>query len=80
MRDAVRHALTSVAALKAQVDAYDERLAAARSQISAVRQSAESSASRLHSIAAARAASLSSLKSNIGTWVGEIQAAKRGGG
>jgi septal ring factor EnvC (AmiA/AmiB activator) len=76
VRNTVRHALLLVSALKAWVDAYDVRLAAARSQISAVRQSAESSASRLRSIAGARAASLASLKSNIGTWVGEIQAAK----
>jgi peptidoglycan hydrolase CwlO-like protein len=76
MRNEVRHALAAVSALKAQVDAYDARLAAARTQISSVRQSAEASASRLQSIAAARAASLASLKSSIGAWVGEIQAAR----
>ena len=38
VRNAVRRALTTVSALKAQVDAYDARLAAARSQISAVRR------------------------------------------
>ncbi len=76
MRNEVRRALIKVAALKAAVDAYDARLASARSQISTVRQSAETSASRLRSIAAARAASLSSLKSSIDSWVGEIEAAK----
>ena len=76
VRDAVRHELTLVAALKARVDAYDARLAAARSQISAVRQGAEAAASRLQSIAAARAASLVSLKSKIGGWVSDIQAAQ----
>jgi septal ring factor EnvC (AmiA/AmiB activator) len=76
VRNTVRHELVLVSALKAQVDAYDARLAAARSQISAVRQGAEASASRLQSIAAARAASLASLKSNIGNWIGEIEAAK----
>jgi septal ring factor EnvC (AmiA/AmiB activator) len=76
VRDTVRHELALVAELKARVDAYDARLAAARSHISAVRQGAESAAAQLHSIAAARQASLASLKSNIGSWVGEIQAAK----
>ena len=76
VRNAVRHELELVSTLKARVDAYDARLAAARTQISAVRQSAEASASHLQSVSAARAASLASLKSNIGTWVGEIQAAK----
>ena len=72
----MRRALTAVAALKARVDAYDARLAAARDPIAAVRQSAEAAAAHLQSVAAARAASLSSLKSNIGDWVGEIQAAR----
>ncbi|HWW66706.1 MAG TPA: transglycosylase family protein [Solirubrobacterales bacterium] len=76
VRNEVRHELALVAALKARVDAYNARLAAARSQISAVRQGAEASASRLQSIAAARAASLASLKSNIGGWVSDIQAAQ----
>jgi septal ring factor EnvC (AmiA/AmiB activator) len=76
VRNEVRHALALVAALKARVDAYNARLAAARSQISAVRQSAEASASQLQSLAAARATSLASLKSNIGGWVSDIQAAQ----
>jgi septal ring factor EnvC (AmiA/AmiB activator) len=76
VRNEVRHALALVAALKARVDAYNARLAAARSQISAVRQSAQASASQLQSLAAARAASLASLKSNIGGWVSDIQAAQ----
>jgi septal ring factor EnvC (AmiA/AmiB activator) len=76
VRDTVRRALTAVSTLKARVDAYDARLSAARTQISAVRQSAQASASRLQSVAAARAASLTRLKASIGTWVGEIQAAR----
>jgi len=76
VRNSVRQELALVSALKARVEAYNARLAAARSQISAVRQSAEASASRLQSIAAARAASLASLKTNIGNWVAEIEAAK----
>jgi septal ring factor EnvC (AmiA/AmiB activator) len=76
VRNAVRRELKLVAQLKAKVVAFNARLAAARSQISAVRQSAESSAAQLQSIAAAREASLASLKSNIGGWIGDIQAAK----
>jgi septal ring factor EnvC (AmiA/AmiB activator) len=76
VRNAVRDRLAVVAALKARVDAYDARLAVARSQISAVRQSAEASAFRLQSIAASRARALASLRSNIGNWVGEIEAAR----
>ena len=76
VRDAVRHELDMVAALKARVDAYDARLALARSQISVVRQDAEASAARLQSISSARAASLASLKSDIGSWVGEIRTAQ----
>jgi septal ring factor EnvC (AmiA/AmiB activator) len=76
VRDMVRHELALVAELKARVDAYNARLGAARSHISAVRQGAESAAAQLQSIAASRQASLAGLKSNIGDWVGEIQAAK----
>jgi septal ring factor EnvC (AmiA/AmiB activator) len=77
VRNEVRRELSLVAALKARVDAYNARLAAARSQISAVRVRATAEAAQLQSIAAARAASLSSLKSNIGRWVGDIEAAQQ---
>ncbi len=76
VRDAVRHELKLVTELKARVDAYNARLAAARAQISTVRQSAEAAAFQLQSIAAAREASLTSLRSNIGGWVGDIEAAQ----
>lgn len=76
VRNAVRHELDMVAALKARVDAYDTRLALARSQISTVHEDAVASAARLQSITSARSASLASLKSNIGSWVGEIRTAQ----
>jgi septal ring factor EnvC (AmiA/AmiB activator) len=76
VRNDVRHELTLVAALKARVDAYNARLADARSQISSVRQRASAEAAQLQSISAAREASLSTLKSNIGKWVSDIQAAQ----
>jgi septal ring factor EnvC (AmiA/AmiB activator) len=77
VRDEVRHELSLVAALKARADAYDERLAAARAEMAGARIDAEAAASRLESLAAARRASLSTLKDRIGGWVGEIEAAER---
>jgi septal ring factor EnvC (AmiA/AmiB activator) len=76
VRNQVRHELKLVATLKARVDAYNEQLAAARSEIAAVRSRAESSAARLDSLAAARSASLAELKSRIGQWVSEIEEAE----
>lgn len=76
VRRAVTDELKLVAALKAKADAYDERLAAARSEIATVKQNAEAAASKLHSVAAARSASLASLQSQIGGWVSDIEAAK----
>jgi septal ring factor EnvC (AmiA/AmiB activator) len=76
VRDAVRHALDRVDSLKARAVAYDERLAAAHSEIAAVRGRAESAAAELHSLASAREESLATLKSRIGEWVGEIEAAE----
>jgi peptidoglycan hydrolase CwlO-like protein len=76
VRDAVRRELALVAALKARVDAYNERLAAARSEIVAVRSRAEATAAQLRSLEGARAASLATLKSKIGGWVSDIEAAE----
>jgi septal ring factor EnvC (AmiA/AmiB activator) len=76
VRDVVRRELELVAEQKAQVDAYNARLATAHSQISAVRSNAEAAASQLQSIAAAREASLATLKSNIGGWVDDIEVAQ----
>jgi peptidoglycan hydrolase CwlO-like protein len=76
VRNEVRTELRKVADLKRRADAYDERLAAARSEISAVRGQAESAAAELQTVAAARSASLSTLKSQIGSWVGDIEEAE----
>jgi septal ring factor EnvC (AmiA/AmiB activator) len=76
VRDEVRHELKLVAELKARVEAYNERLAAARSEIAAVRNRAEDAAARLDSLAAERSSSLAQLKSKIGEWVDEIEAAE----
>jgi septal ring factor EnvC (AmiA/AmiB activator) len=76
VRNRVRHELELVATLKARVDAYNERLAAARSEIAAVRSRAEAAAARLDSLSAARSESLATLKSKIGQWVSDIEAAE----
>jgi septal ring factor EnvC (AmiA/AmiB activator) len=76
VRDDVRSELSRVADLKRQADAYDARLVAARSEISAARGQAEAAGAELQSVAAARAASLSTLKSQIGGWVGDIEEAE----
>lgn len=76
VRDSVRAKLDRVAALKRRADAYDARLASARGEIASVRGEAESAAANLRSVSAARAATLSDLKSRIGDWVGEIEAAE----
>jgi septal ring factor EnvC (AmiA/AmiB activator) len=76
VRNEVHHEVGVVAALQKRAVAYDERLAAARSQIASVREAAEASAAHLASISAARESSLAGLKSSIGTWVKEIQKAR----
>ncbi|HEX3608767.1 MAG TPA: transglycosylase family protein [Solirubrobacterales bacterium] len=76
VRRSVARQLKRVAALKARVDAYDERLAAARSEIAAVKRDAEAAASQLHAVAAERTASLAKLRSRIGGWVSDIEAAE----
>jgi peptidoglycan hydrolase CwlO-like protein len=76
VRDAVRDDLKRVAELKARVDVHNERLAAARAEIGAVRAEAEASATQLSSLSAARADALSRLKTKIGEWVEEIEAAE----
>jgi septal ring factor EnvC (AmiA/AmiB activator) len=79
VRDDVKHELELVAALKTRVDAYNERLSAARSEIAAVRGRAELAAARLDSLAAARSEALATLKTKIGQGVGEIEAAEAAG-
>jgi len=76
VRNRVRRELELVAALKARVDAYNEELAAARSEIAAVRARAEETAARLDALAGERSAALARLKSRIGKWVKEIEAAE----
>ena len=76
VRRSVAAALQRVATLKARVDSYNERLAVARSEVASVRASAEASAAHLDSVTAARSAALATLKSKIGSWVSDIEAAE----
>jgi len=76
VRNRVRHELKLVAELKKRVDAYNERLAAARDEIAAVRARAQEAAGRLDSLSATRSAALAKLKARIEQWVGEIEAAE----
>jgi len=76
VRRAVAAGLERISELKAKIDAYNARLAAARSEIVGVRQEAEAAAAQLHSVAATRSASLATLKSKIGGWVSDIEAAE----
>lgn len=73
VRTAVRRELLAVAGLRREAIAYDERLAAARDRIGAVRAAAEETAGELAAIRASRQASLGKLKGDISSWVGEIQ-------
>lgn len=76
VRTAVHHQVLQVADLKAEAVAYDERLETARAEIGAVRAEAEATAGRLAAIKSSREASLATLKSDISSWVDEIQAAR----
>ncbi len=76
VRNEVRREAEQVADLEAQAVAYNERLAAARSEIASVRAAAEAAAAHQQAIAAEREASLADLKANIADWVKEIQAAR----
>jgi peptidoglycan hydrolase CwlO-like protein len=76
VRRSISRALARVRALKAKADAYDARLAAAHEEIASVRANAEAAAAHLQEVAAAHSASLATLKSKIGAWVSDIQAAE----
>lgn len=76
VRRAVGADLGRVAVLKRRADAYDARLATARSEAAAVRAAAEAAGARLHSLEAARSAALATLKSEIGSWISDVQAAE----
>ncbi|HWO82758.1 MAG TPA: transglycosylase family protein [Solirubrobacterales bacterium] len=76
VRSAVHRQVLAVAELKAEAIAYDERLEVAREEIAAVREAAQAAAARLQSLRADREAALATLKSDISSWVEELQEAR----
>lgn len=76
VRAAVHREVLRVGDLKAEADAYDERLEAAQAEIASVREAAEAAAARLQSLSASRESSLATLKSDIAEWVDQIQEAR----
>lgn len=76
VRSAVHRQVLAVADLKAEAIAYDERLEAAREEIAAVREAAQAAAVHLQSLRASREAALATLKSDISSWVEELQQAR----
>ena len=76
VRAAVRREVLAVTDLKAEAIAYDERLEAAREEIAAVREAARAAAARLQSLSASREASLAKLKTDISSWVDQLQEAR----
>jgi septal ring factor EnvC (AmiA/AmiB activator) len=73
VRNEVRSAADRVEALHRRALAYDSRLAAARGEISSVREAAQAAAAHLAAVSASREASLATLKADIGTWVNQVQ-------
>jgi len=76
VRSAVHRQVLAVADLKAEAIAYDERLEAAREEIAAVREAAQAAAARLQSVRARRETALATLKSDISSWIEELQEAR----
>jgi septal ring factor EnvC (AmiA/AmiB activator) len=72
-RNQVHRQVVAVAAKRRQAVAYDERVAAARDEIAAVRAAAAASAAHLAEIAGVREASLAQLKGDIAKWVDEVK-------
>jgi hypothetical protein len=77
LRDEVADQLASFEESEAKAQAFNERIAAARDQISAVRANAEAQAAELASLRAERQAAIEQLQSRIGTWTDEIQRLER---
>jgi septal ring factor EnvC (AmiA/AmiB activator) len=73
LRDAIRVRLAAVEEAERRAEAFNERIAAARDQISAVRASAEAKAAALADARASRQAALDSLQSQVDDWAAEVQ-------
>jgi septal ring factor EnvC (AmiA/AmiB activator) len=79
LRNEVADALTAVRQAKAEQDAYNARVAAAREEIAAVRAAAAQRAAQLEAARQEEAAAIEALRSNVAAWesqVADIQAAQ----
>lgn len=75
VRDAVRGEVSRVVELEQRAVEHEERLAAARSEVGAVREAARDSAAQLAALSTSRADSLADLRAGIDEWVAELEAA-----
>ena len=73
LRDAIRVRLAAVEEAERRAEAFNERIAAARDQISAVRASAEAKAAALADARASRQAALDGLHSQVDDWTAEVK-------
>ena len=77
LRDAVASRLAAVEDAEQSAQAFNERVAAARDEIAAVRANAEAEAAALADARARREAALTSLQSRVDDWTSEVQRLER---
>ena len=77
LRDTVSDHLAAVDAAEERAHAFNEQIAAARDQITAVRAEAEAQAAALADARARRAAAVEQLQGQIGRWTSEVQRLER---
>jgi septal ring factor EnvC (AmiA/AmiB activator) len=73
LREAVDRRLQAVEEARDEQAAYNDQVAAARDEIAAVRANAEARAAALEQATAAQAAAVESLRSQVGTWVAQVE-------
>jgi peptidoglycan hydrolase CwlO-like protein len=73
LREAVERRLEAVEQARDEQAAYNDEVAAARDEIAAVRANAEARAATLEQASAAQAAAVESLRSQVGTWVAQVE-------
>ena len=77
LRDEVAARLAAVEDAEQRAEAFNERIAAARDEIAAVRANAEAEAAALADARARREAALASLQSQVDDWTSEVQRLER---
>jgi septal ring factor EnvC (AmiA/AmiB activator) len=77
LREAVKVRLAEVEEAERRAEAFNERIAAARDQIAAVRANAEAKAAALSAARARREAAVESLQSQVAGWTSEVQRLER---